>query len=325
MSDSTTCYRWGIVLDGKGGGQDLTWEQAQAWTPEAGPLWVHLERTVDEETKAWLARQGLEGADRTALLAAGTRPRTLAATRGLIVILRGVNLNEGATPDDMISLRVSIDPTRLISVREEKLRATGDALVLLHEGQGPKTSVELLIRLITIMGGRIQAVLEDLSGRADVLEASVGEINPQQARADLTELRRQVIALRRYLAPQRASLANLALEPAEWIDAMSRAIFRELADRATRYVEELEELRERAAVIHDEIANRVAEQVNQRMFFLTLVAAVFLPLSFLTGLLGINVGGIPGATDETAFGTVFVLLLLVAAAIGFTFRRVRWI
>lgn len=325
MSDSLTCYRWGVALNGKGGGKELTWAEAQAWTEGEGPLWVHLDRAVDAETEAWLGARGLDPAGRAALLAAATRPRVVPANAGLLLILRGVNLNEGKTPDDMISLRVWICPTHLITVREEKLRATGDALAQLQQGVGARSSVGLMIRMITILGDRIQAVLEDLSSRADDLEASVAELDPREARADLTELRRQVIALRRYLAPQRAALANLALEPVEWLEGTPRALLRDLADRATRYVEELEELRERAAVIHDEVANRVAEQVNQRMFFLTLVAAIFLPLSFLTGLLGINVGGIPGANEAAAFTYVCGILLMIAIMIGVAFRRFRWI
>jgi len=71
-----------------------------------------------------------------------------------------------------------------------------------------------------------------------------------------------------------------------------RARLRETADTITRYVEDLDALRERAAVTHEELTTRLADRMNRTMSVLSLVAAVFLPLSFVTGLLGINVGGI---------------------------------
>ena len=79
-------------------------------------------------------------------------------------------------------------------------------------------------------------------------------------------------------------------------------------------------LSERAAVIHESLASRLAEMTNQRMYILSIVAAIFLPLSFVTGLLGINVGGIPGSENPHGFWEVNLVLLGVAAAIWAFFR-----
>ena len=74
----------------------------------------------------------------------------------------------------------------------------------------------------------------------------------------------------------------------------------------------------------EELNSRLSEQLNKRMYVLSIVAAVFLPLGFITGLLGINVAGIPGA--EFAYGFVIVcllLLLLVFIQIGL-FKWKKW-
>jgi zinc transporter len=68
----------------------------------------------------------------------------------------------------------------------------------------------------------------------------------------------------------------------------------------------------------------IAEQMNQRMYVLSIVAAIFLPLGFLTGLFGINVGGIPGAEYRFAFW-VFILILAILVGMQFlVFRKNRW-
>ncbi|MHC4711288.1 MAG: CorA family divalent cation transporter, partial [Planctomycetota bacterium] len=83
--------------------------------------------------------------------------------------------------------------------------------------------------------------------------------------------------------------------------------------------------RDRAAVAHEELNSRLSEQMNRRMYALSVIAGIFLPLSFLTGLLGINVGGIPGTESSTAFASVCIALLALAGAEGLLFRRLRWL
>jgi zinc transporter len=98
---------------------------------------------------------------------------------------------------------------------------------------------------------------------------------------------------------------------------------REAADRLARYVEDLDALRERAAVTQEELTSRFSEQMNRTMYILSLVAAVFLPLGLLTGLLGINVGGMPGTDSNWAFAIVCAILILLAGAGVWAFRRLR--
>ena len=99
---------------------------------------------------------------------------------------------------------------------------------------------------------------------------------------------------------------------------------RESADRISRYVEDLEANRDRAAVTQEELATRLAESMNRISYLLTIVAAVFLPLGFLTGLLGINVGGIPLAEDTRGFVIICGVLLVIGIGQLCYFRSRKW-
>ena len=153
-----------------------------------------------------------------------------------------------------------------------------------------------------------------------LLEAESAELRPK-----LAEARRQSIGLRRYLAPQRDVISRLQAERVSWLDEMDRAHLREVADRTTRYVEDLDSARDRVAVAHEELNSRLSEQINRRMYALSVIAGIFLPLSFLTGLLGINVGGIPGTENPMAFALVCGVMLGVSALQFWLFRRLRWL
>ena len=97
-----------------------------------------------------------------------------------------------------------------------------------------------------------------------------------------------------------------------------------MADRITRHVEELEEVRERTAVLQDELLNQLSETTNRTIYLLTIVAAIILPLSFITGLLGINVGGIPGVENHWSFWIVCLLLAVFGVVEVWLFRKLKW-
>jgi zinc transporter len=100
---------------------------------------------------------------------------------------------------------------------------------------------------------------------------------------------------------------------------------RETADELIRHIEDLDAVRERAALAHEELVNHLSEQLNRRMFLLSVVTVVFLPLGFLTGLFGINVGGIPGAQSSWGFAGFCIGVGAVGAGIVLLFKRNRWL
>ncbi len=169
------------------------------------------------------------------------------------------------------------------------------------------------------MVDNLQSLLDDTEN------ALAGEDPRDLDTRALAEVRRQAIRLRRYLAPQRDALLALASSPSPLLDAHQRAELQEIAQRTARFVEDLEEVRDRAAVSQEELRAARERQANRTMYLLTLVAAIALPLGLLTGLLGINVGGMPGAEDPHAFWWVTGGMVLVAAGLVAVFRRLRWL
>ena len=311
------------ILDGKGGGREADWAQSKAALREGQTIWLHLDRK-SAETRRWLVEEsGLSALACEALLAEETRPRSVMVDEGLIAILRGVNLNAGADPEDMVSVRVWVDSGRVITMRSSRLMAIQDIREALSTGRGPESPGEFLVQLASRLLDRMGPVLEGLDGEVDRLEEQVVVAQSHELRTQLGGVRRQAIQLRRYMAPQRDVLIRLSVERLPWLTDLERARLREAADRLTRYVEDLDASRERAAVTQEELAGRLSEQMNRTMYVLSLVAAVFLPLGLLTGLLGINVGGIPGTENPWAFAFVCVVLIVLAAVGVWLFRRLR--
>lgn len=313
------------LIEGNGHGSRFDWEQIAAWKADDGLLWVHLNRNADESQR-WLEhRSGLDPLVIDALLAEDTRPRCAQMSNGVMLFLRGVNLNPGANPEDMVSIRVWIEPNRIISVRLRRLLSVDDLSAAIEQGQGPSTAGDFVVQLSQRLVSRMAGVVGDIDDDVDRLQDMVLGAESRQLRTQLNELRREIIALRRYVAPQRDALAQLALLRTSWLSERNLLRLREEADRVTRYVEDLDAARERAAVTQEELGNKLSEQLNARMYVLSVVAAIFLPLGFLTGLFGINVGGIPLADNPSGFVDILILLAVITGAQFILFRWRRWL
>ncbi len=319
------------LLDGTGAGQSLDWSGVNSWKPGQAKLWIHLDCT-HENTDAWLREHsGLDTFVIDGLIASETRPRCDWYADGILIILRGINLNAGAQPDDMVSLRIWIDKHRVISTRFRNLMAVEDIRQQLATGRGPVSTGHLVARLAASLTERMGPTIDDLGDQVasleDLLVGGDGseKLELRDVRHKLVNFRRLAISLRRYIAPQREALNRLSQMEEAWLDDRVRGRLRETIDRVTRITEELDEVRERSAVVQDELMNRISQRMERTMYVLTVVATVMLPLGFLTGLLGINVGGMPGAETWWAFWAVCAMLTVLVAIEILVMRRFKWI
>jgi len=313
------------ILDGKGKGTKIGWKEIRSWTPQMGVLWVHLDYTSPEAQK-WITQEAeLEEVLSGALLKAETRPRSVLYDDSLLLTLRGVNLHPQSNPEDMVAIRLWIEKNRIISTRKRRLLSEDDLRSALEKGHGPKTPGEFLVYLTERLVERMSDVIDQINDDVDNLQDQVLTMESHQLRPIIAGYRRQTIGLRRYLGPQREALSKLYNERVQWLEDIDRMHLRETSDRMMRYIEDLDSSRERASVTQEELMSRLSENMEKRMYVLSIVSTVFLPLSFFTGLLGINVGGIPGAENKTAFLIVCLILSGFAAIQFLIFKIKKWV
>ncbi|MEZ4318869.1 MAG: CorA family divalent cation transporter [Myxococcota bacterium] len=309
-----------LMLDGRGGARAVD----PSTTPAPGEvLWLHLDLNDAEQARWVRTSSGLEPVLAEAMLAVDTRPRSFVNGDGLFLNMRGINVSSDSEPEDMVALRMWFEASRVVTVRRRHLQAAIDVSETLANGSGPTSAGRLLTDLVERLLFRIGGHIAALEDEADELEEIVMSARSREPRARISELRRNTISLRRYLAPQRETITRLHAERVTWLDDTDRAELRETGDAVTRYLEILDSTRERAAVSSEELSNRLAEQMNNTMYMLSIVTAIFLPLGLLTGLLGINVGGMPGVDSPWAFSLVVVFLVLIGVAEYLWFRSQR--
>lgn len=287
--------------------------------------WVHLD-VSEASSRSWVeAELGfLDPLTVEALFAEETRPRILESETGALLILRGVNLNTETEPEDMVSIRLWVDDSRVISVRKRRLKAVTDLREKLLTASGPSNAGEFVTFLASRLFERMEPVFSALDERLDDIEEGVMEEAEAKYRSPITAIRKQAIIFRRYIAPQRDVIAALRNSEKPWLSVADKRRLQESLDRVIRYIEDIDTVRERAQIIKDELANALSDKMNKNLYMLSVVAAVFLPLGFLTGLLGINVGGVPGVDDPSAFWLFCGFLALVVVGQVALFKRWKW-
>lgn len=332
---------FGWRFDGQGGGRALNWADViMVGVGDLHPCWLHLNRN-SEATIQWLIkRSGLDAFVVESLMALETRPRCLRHGDGILLYFRAVNLNEGAEVHDMLSIRFWVDQHGVISLRRRRLITPEDISFTLQRGEGPTGPGDLLVAFIEQATERMEAAFASMRDRLETLEQATLEegdahaprhrVESKKLRSQLGRLRIGAISLRRYLGPQRDALLRLAAEHPSWLTDEHRTRIREMVNETTRYIEDMDEIRDTAGIIQDQIASAQSDAINVILYQLTLATVFFMPLSFLVGFFGSNTGGMffgGDPSDPAGLGATYEMVLLVVLAVVeiVLFRSIKWI
>lgn len=312
-------------LDGKGGGTELALNSLKPTGRKGEVVWAHFDHEISG-TRSWLLEQsGLDSIVQDALLADNPRPRSEPHGNGLILILRGINPNPGEVSNDMVSIRLWLEPHRIVSMRHRRILAATDLRTAIAAGKGPSNTNQFIVQLLRLLMDRMDEEVDLLNETVDNLEQQLLDSGSSSLRSAISQTRIAAITLRRYIAPQRQAMNRLAHEEVDWITDLTRANLREITDRLLKNVEELDAVRERASIIHEELSAGISERMNATMYLISICTVLFLPLGFLTGLLGINVGGMPGTSSDSAFWWVCGVLSVITVLVALGLKKSKWI
>ena len=328
MTDTTHKYTDGFIYysytDSNGQTKILDFSTLETDEFKDGFTWIHLNRS-DKNVHDWLIRDPLIDETVTqSLLADDSRPRATPHGDGVLMSLRGVNLNEGGEPEDMVSVRMWIEPHRIVTVQNRNMRATHTMYEQMQKRSSPHTPGDFVADLALLITTNMGPTISELNDKIDGMEEQVLDSDASSLRTGLGELRREAILFRRYVAPQRDALNTLSFQNLEWITDKDRLRLREASDQTTRIAEELEAVRERAALVYDQLVDKRAEEMNRTMLILAIVAGVFMPLGLIAGMMGMNVGGMPLLESPFGFWVTSGVILLTGFLTVILFKVMKW-
>jgi len=312
-------FAW--LLDGKGGVKPL--EDSDVITQQT-PCWVHLNYT-NQESAQWLSSTPvLPNSVRNALAGESLRPRVSRMGEGTLITLRCINGSTDERPDQLVAVRLYMNERLIVTTRQRKVLALDDVVSELEEGSGPVDSGGWLVDVCDALTDHASEFIETLHDKIIDLEDNLldQQIPP---RGILALLRKQLIVMRRYMAPQRDVFARLASERLPWMNDDQRRRMQDIADRLGRGLDEIDSCIARTAVMTDEITQVMQESLARRTYTMSLMAMVFLPSTFLTGLFGVNLGGIPGGGWHFGFSLFCIMLVVLIGGVTWWLRRSNWL
>lgn len=312
-------FAW--ILDGKGAARPLENDDV---IDREHPCWLHLNYTQPESAD-WLASTPLlPNYVRDALAGESLRPRVTRMGEGTLITLRCINGSTDERPDQLVAMRVYMDERLIVSTRQRKVLALDDVINDLKEGTGPEDCGGWLVDVCDALTEHASEFIEELHDKIIDLEDNLldQQIPP---RGFLALLRKQLIVMRRYMAPQRDVYARLASERLSWMNDDQRRRMQDIADRLGRGLDEIDACIARTAVMSDEIAQVMQESLSRRTYTMSLMAMVFLPSTFLTGLFGVNLGGIPGGAYRFGFSVFCIMLVVLIGGVAWWLHRSKWL
>lgn len=306
-----------------GTAERLEIKQALAAQRQGDFLWVHL-NTNDDHAQQWLNDE-VQAPEYilTSLTTTESRPRCEAVGEGAFLNLRGRSTEELDTSDFLASIRMWATAGRVVSLTRMPLVAVDAVVKLVEEGRITDPG-DLISDMATAITTDLDPRVAELGDELDDCEEALDADRVFELRRTVTKVRVAAIGYRRFLSPQRQALERLADLPCDWLHDDDRLHLKLAADRAARMAEELESIRERAALTHEALTDLRSEQLDIRSLTISVAAMVFLPLTFLTGLLGMNVQGIPYSDRPWAFDAVCAICAAMAVGITLYFVRTHW-
>jgi zinc transporter len=297
--------------EGRDGNEDVTWTDVEV-NDEAGSRWLMNESGLSEGMISQLLNPGKF-----------TRRENL--EEGLVVNVCAISPASEAESDDTVSLVLFLDRNRVISVRSSKIPAIDEVRKRVETGTGPRTPLEFLAFGIICINKRLEPLITRMSEDTAEFEDGVLGDDAESHTEALNALRRKAFHVRRYLSPFQTLLRLVVSDPMVNATDEERRALDGAAELVERYLNAVEDCRERTMLLHDLIEARVSQTMARATYNLTIVATVFLPLTFVTGLLGMNVAGIPEEHAPWGFWIVVVCLIVLAIASWGWLRWNKWL
>ena len=314
-----------IIFDGRGGVRKLSDEEETkpySVPPKGFVLVSGNSRSPD--FKVWL-REELGDFVSDMISVPSTRTRCVVMEDRAMVILRVPRPN--ASPEDVGRQLLSLwlEKGRVIVSSELNIPEFLGVAQWQQSHHAPLSPADLVARLGLRAADRMEPLIERLGDNLDSIEEGLMTERKHDVRSKLAHLRRTLINFRRLIWPQRDVLNTLEIEDLSFFSPRDRVRLREASQRSARLGDELQALSERAVLVHEQILDTRADQMNKTMLLLTAVTVILMPLTVISGVLGMNVAGIPYADSPYAFWVVAGLLALIGALLFFVMRRVKWL
>lgn len=294
---------------------------------KGGGNWLHM-CIRHRETSGYLMDQvALDDLIVDALLEEDTRSRIRVRDDGIMVLLKAMHLRgeEMARPEDMISMRLWLEPGRVISTREADVDPIIEIASRLANGAGPVTPGDFLADLVEEHLDEVEDQVEMIEDDTARISQMIGGHDLEFACPNMADTETRISGFLRHLGPQRPVLETLSTLKHPVLDERVRARMDDGLNRLLRLLETLQNLREQITILNDQVSRIQDRRLNRSSYAFAAAATIFLPLGFVTGLFGVNLMGLPLEDNPQGFWILTAVCLAFSLGLLALFRWRKWL
>ena len=284
--------------------------------------WLHFNLS-HAATEPWLrAHAGLDDDFFDGLHSGSRSTRIEREADSLFAVINDVVFNFAFEASDVATLWVSVRPWLVLTARRSPLRAIDRLRTEVKQGHTLESPLALVEHLFRHQADELQRIARAATDRVDDIEDEVLAGHLMTHSAELARLRRMSVRLQRLLVPEPSAMLRLLANPPSWVPPRDVQRLQQAYDEFAVVLRDIGSLQERIKLLQDESSARVAEENNRSLFVLTMVTVLALPINLTSGLMGMNVGGVPLGQDPHGFWWMF--LLIGAITVAMAWLAVRW-
>jgi magnesium transporter len=308
-----------------------TLDELLAYCNPGGNTWINLDGLGDGGEVTRLASHfGVHPLTVEDILDTDQRPKAEEFDNYIFITVKAINPkvvdDSGYHVIEQISMILMED--MLITFQE----IPGDAFdgirkrILNNAGRIRKMSVDYLAYLILdAIADSYLSVLEQLGGAIEDFEERAVDVNDASFMKDLQNVKRRLLRLRRVIWPFRESVALLMRMDSKFLPDEMTPFLKDVNDSVVQSVETIETYRELIAGLMDIRLSMNSNSMNNVMKVLTIISTIFIPLTFVVGVYGMNFHFMPELDFKWAYPICWGVMIVIAVVMLFIFRRRKWL
>ena len=314
----------GYRIDGDGQACALRWDDAEAaLADEASVVWLHF-NLADARARDRIQNiRRLPDAAKMLLLGRDSHMRIEVCGGGLAGIVGDLHHEDVKESENFGVLRMYVDSHCLISARSRPLQSMDKLRKEVDAGLKVVRPVVILAHFLHHVTDTLSDLLVELTNDVDDLEEDLlaGKLDCQVP--ELGRIRRIAVRLRRHMVPQAHALTSLLTRLPSWVGEEGARDLRAAIERLTALGHDLDLVQERARLVGDQLSGRLMEATNRNLYVLSIVTTIFLPMSLITGIFGMNLGGLPWQQHPMGFWFGMAIMVALGAVTLWMLRRWR--
>ena len=256
------------------------------------------------------------------------RPKYDEYDNGIFIIFKALHFDKSQLKVTREQVAVFFRPDLILSFQEDEtdLFSAVRSRLKAHSGRIRSRGADYLCyALIDNVVDQYFIVLDQMGDAIQEIEQKMMEEPTNEIRSDIHRMKKQIILVRKSISPLREAIGQFSRSENDHIDKSTSIFIRDLYDHTIQIMEMVESYRDVLNGLQDLYISEISLRMNQVMQILTIITTIFVPLSFLVGLYGMNFEYMPELGYRYAYFVLLGVMFLIFMGALWYFRRKKWL